>query len=125
MRKKWMKRRYFYPDVKVAGRRRKKTGKAICFFLCCFSLLFVFVCYQNMAETGRAPALEQIGNYIREEIAVGAWKNCMMVMVTDEKEEEPSLGNYILEKLEKFYPIYGFSETLTEYDTEIESDFTK
>lgn len=124
MRRKWMKRRCFYPKVKAPGRRRK-TGKSICFFLWGLSLLFVFVCYQNLAETGQAPAMEQIAAYLKEEIAVSAWKNCMMVMVTDEGEEELSLGNYLLEKLEEFYPIYGFSETMTEYDTQIESDFTE
>ena len=124
MRKKWMKRRCFYPGVRAAG-RRKKTGKSICFFLWGLSLLFVFVCYQNLAETNQAPAMEQIAAYLKEEIAVSAWKNCMMVMVTDEGEEELSLGAYLVEKLEKFYPIYGFSETMTEYDTQIESDFTE
>lgn len=124
MRKKWMKRRCFYPWVRAAG-RRKKTGKSICFFLWGLSLLFVFVCYQNLAETNQAPAMEQIAAYLKEEIAVSAWKNCMMVMVTDEGEEELSLGAYLVEKLEKFYPIYGFSETMTEYDTQIESDFTE
>lgn len=69
--------------------------------------------------------MEQIAAYLKEEIAVSAWKNCMMVMVTDEGEEELSLGAYLVEKLEKFYPIYGFSETMTEYDTQIESDFTE
>lgn len=69
--------------------------------------------------------MKQITAYLKEEIAVSAWKNCMMVMVTDEGEEELSLGAYLVEKLEKFYPIYGFSETMTEYDTQIESDFTE
>lgn len=69
--------------------------------------------------------MKQIAAYLKEEIAVSAWKNCMMVMVTDEGEEELSLGAYLVEKLEKFYPIYGFSETMTEYDTQIESDFTE
>lgn len=124
MRKKWMKRRCFYPGVRAAG-RRKKTGKSICFFLWGLSLLFVFVCYQNLAETNQAPAMKQIAAYLKEEIAVSAWKNCMMVMVTDEGEEELSMGAYLVEKLEKFYPIYGFSETMTEYDTQIESDFTE
>ena len=92
------------------------------FFLCAVSLLFVFVCYQNMSKTGDAPAMEQIVSYLKEEISVHAWKNCMPVMVTEEKEEAISPVTYLLGKLEEFYPICGFSETLAEYDTQIESD---
>ena len=63
------------------------------FFLCAVSLLFVFVCYQNMSKTGDAPAMEQIVSYLKEEISVHAWKNCMPVMVTEEKEEAISPVN--------------------------------
>ncbi|MCI8484263.1 MAG: stage II sporulation protein P [Lachnospiraceae bacterium] len=50
----------------------------------------------------------------------------MMVMVAKEEQEENiTLQNYLLRQLESFYPIYGFSETLTDYDTEIESDLSQ
>lgn len=124
MRKKWMKRRCFYAKAMAADRRRK-TGKSLVYVLWGLSLLFVFVCYQNLAETNQAPAMEQIAAYLKEELAVGAWKNCMMVMTTDQGEEEFSLENYMMDKLENFYPIFGFSEIMTEYDTQIESDFAQ
>lgn len=66
----------------------------------------------------------QFLNFIREEIAVSAWKNCMPVMVREEKEGETTLGKFLLGKIEEFYPVYAFSGTLTEYDTQIESDLT-
>lgn len=86
------------------------------------SVLFVFVCYQNMSATGDAPAMGQFLNFIREEIAVSAWKNCMPVMLREEEEGEVTLEKFLLGKMEEFYPVYAFSGTLTEYDTQIESD---
>lgn len=88
------------------------------------SVLFVFVCYQNMSATGDAPAMGQFLNFIREEIAVSAWKNCMPVMLREEEEGEVTLEKFLLGKMEEFYPVYAFSGTLTEYDTQIESDLT-
>ncbi|MFG6384586.1 MAG: stage II sporulation protein P [Lachnospiraceae bacterium] len=89
-------------------------------------ILFVFVCYQNMEAEGKVPAVKQIGTYIKEEMSVNAWKNCMMVMLTEEDLTTESLSwkNYILKKLDSVYPICGFSETLTEYDTQIESNLS-
>lgn len=88
------------------------------------SVLFVFVCYQNMSATGDAPAMGQFLNFIREEIAVSAWKNCMPVMLREEEEGEVTLEKFLLGKMEEFYPVYAFSGTLKEYDTQIESDLT-
>lgn len=88
------------------------------------SVLFVFVCYQNMSATGDAPAMGQFLNFIREEIAVSAWKNCMPVMLREEEEGEVTLEKFLLGKMEEFYPVYAFSGTLTEYDTQTESDLT-
>ncbi len=121
MRKKRMRRSRFSVNAKTIT-QRKRSGKQIHLFLCIVSLLFVLVCYQNMSETGNAPAMKQIGTYFMEETSVNAWKNCMLIMVTEEKEHLLSPVSYILGKLEAFYPICGFSETLTEYDTQIESD---
>ncbi len=86
-------------------------------------MMFVFVCYQSMASSGKAPALKQLFNFIREETAVAAWKNCMPVML---KEEEGALTpeHFLLKKLDEFYPLYAFSKTLTEYNTQIESSLT-
>ena len=66
----------------------------------------------------------QFLNFIREEIAVSAWKICMPVMLREEEGGEATLGKFLLGKMEQFYPIYAFSGTLTEYDTQIESDLT-
>lgn len=66
--------------------------------------------------------MEQIWAYLKEEVAVGSWKNCMMAMVAEEQGDSPSAVNYLLGKLEQFYPICGFSESLSEYDTQVESD---
>lgn len=66
----------------------------------------------------------QFLNFIREEIAVSAWKNCMPVMLREEEEGEATFGKFLLGKIEEFYPVYAFSGTLTEYDTQIESDLT-
>lgn len=89
-------------------------------------ILFVFVCYQNMEAEGKVPAMKQIGTYIKEEMSVRAWKNCMMVMLTEEDLTTESLSweNYMLKKLDSVYPICGFSETLTDYDTQIESNLS-
>lgn len=104
-------------------KRKKESGKYIRGVLCGLSLLFVFVCYQNMSETGKAPAWEQVGVFLRESIAKKAWENCMMAMAAEEKEEDTlSLAGYVQKKLENFYPIYKFNETWTEYDTQVESD---
>ncbi len=88
------------------------------------SVLFVIVCYQNMAFTNKAPAMRQILNYLKEETAVSAWKNCMPVMLREEKEAPLTLKNFLQSTMEDFYPIYAFSGTLTEYSTQIESDLT-
>lgn len=107
-------------------KKRKKPGKYLQGFLVGVCVLFVFVCYQNMTVLGKAPALKQLGNFIREETAVKAWRNCMPVMLREEEQDskKPSFGSYILSKLDSLYPVYGFSETLTDYDTQIESDLT-
>lgn len=106
-------------------KRKKKSGKYIRGVLCGLSLLFVLVCYQNMSETGKAPAWEQIGAFLKESIAQKAWENCMMVMAAEEKEEESlSLAGYVRKKLENFYPICSFKENWSEYDTQVESDLT-
>ncbi len=109
---------------KILIRNRKKPRKYIQWMAGGVSVLFVFVCYQTMSSTGDAPAAEQFLNYIREEIAVSAWKNCMPVMMREEEEGEITLGSFLLGKMEDFYPVYAFSGTLTEYDTKIESDLT-
>jgi hypothetical protein len=85
-------------------------------------VLFVFVCYQNMSSLGTAPAMEQIGNFIKEEIAVQAWENCMPAMLHEGQEEPLSFEEYLLGKLESVFPIYAFSDTVPEYDTQVESD---
>ncbi len=121
MKKKWIGRSHPYIPVRAAARRRK-SGRYMRFALWVASLLFVFVCYQNMSESDEAPAMEQIWAYLKEEAAVGSWKNCMMAMVAEQQEESPSAVNYLLGKLEQFYPVCGFSETLPEYDTQVESD---
>ncbi len=87
-------------------------------------MLFVIVCYQNMAFTGKAPAMKQILNYLKEETAVSAWKNCMPVMLREERKGPLTLENFLQNRMEEFYPIYAFSGTLTEYSTQIESDLT-
>ena len=71
---------------KFLTRKRKKTIKYVQWMAGGISVLFVFVCYQNMSATGDAPAMGQFLNFIREEIAVSAWKNCMPVMVREEEE---------------------------------------
>ncbi len=109
---------------KYLTRKRKKAVKYFQWMAGGISVLFVFVCYQNMSAVGDAPAMGQFLNFIREEIAVSAWKNCMPVMLREEEEGEATLGKFLLGKMEQFYPIYAFSGTLTEYDTQIESDLT-
>ena len=85
IKKKIVERRYYYANAKAVPRARKQ-GKHMRGMLCMLSLLFVFVCYQAMSESGHAPAMGQIWNYIKEEVAVNAWKNCMASMVTEEQE---------------------------------------
>ena len=109
---------------KYLTRKRRKAIKYVQWMAGGISVLFVFVCYQNMSATGEAPAMGQFLNFIREEIAVSAWKNCMPVMLREEEEGEATFRKFLLGKIEEFYPVYAFSGTLTEYDTQIESDLT-
>ena len=104
--------------------KKRRTWKYIQWAAGGISVLFVFVCYQNMASMGNAPALEQFLNFAREETAVLAWKNCMPAMVREEEEASITPEGFLMEKIEEFYPVFGFTGTLTDYSTEIESDFT-
>lgn len=107
-------------------RRRKLSGKYRDLLLGAAGILFVFVCYQNMAVSGNAPAISQIGAYIKEEAVQGAWKNCMPVMLVEQEETEEKvyLKEYVMEKLSGIFPVCGYTETITDYDTLIESDLT-
>ncbi|MCI8299226.1 MAG: stage II sporulation protein P [Lachnospiraceae bacterium] len=109
---------------KALVRKKKRAGRYIQWTLGAVSVLFVIVCYQNMAFTQNAPAMSQILNYLKEETAVSAWRNCMPVMLREEEEQSFSLDHFLQNKLEEFYPVYAFSGTLTEYNTQIESDLT-
>lgn len=107
---------------KALVRKRKRKGNYKQWLIGAVSVLFVFVCYQNIAVLGNAPALSQIVNYVREEIAVASWKNCMVAMLCEKQENKPTLEHFLMQKLQDFYPVYAFSETIAEYDTQIESD---
>lgn len=107
---------------KALIRKRKRKGNYKQWLIGILGVLFVFVCYQNMAFLGDTPALGQLVGYAREEIAVSAWKNCMMAMLCEQKEAPLTLESFLMQKIEGFYPIYAFSETIAEYDTQIESN---
>lgn len=107
---------------KALIRKRKRKGRYKQWLLLAVSVLFVFVCYQNIASLGEAPALQQLVNFIREEVAVSAWKNCMLPMLCEREELPFTLESFLIKKVESFYPICAFSETIAEYDTQIESD---
>lgn len=109
---------------KALIRKRNRKGRYRQWLLLAFRVLFVFVCYQNIALLGEAPALQQLVNFVREEIAVSAWKNCMLPMVCEQEETPFTLQSFLLQKVENFYPICAFSETIAEYDTQIESDLS-
>lgn len=110
---------------KALIKKKKSAGKRIKLALGVFAVLFVIVCYQNLGAAGAMPNLPQFGAYIREEIATLAFKNCMMVMIQESQNDEPkSYETYLLEKIASVYPVYGFSETLLDYDTQIESKLT-
>ena len=110
---------------KAQIRKRKCKGKYKQWLIGGLSVLFVVVCYQNIASLGNAPVMGQVVNYLREEIAVSAWKNCMMAMLCEQKETSLTLESFLLQKIEGFYPVCAFSETLTEYDTQIESELSE
>lgn len=105
--------------------RKKRTGKLfqkICGLVC---VLFVFVCYQNMTVTGKAPAAAQLGSYFQGKLAFGAWQNCMPSMLSEHApQEEVNLKSYVLEKLESVFPVYGYTKKQTEYSTQIESSLS-
>ncbi len=107
---------------KALIRKRNRKGRYKQWLLLALSVLFVFVCYQNIASLGEAPALQQLVNFVREEVAVSAWKNCMLPMVCEQEETPFTLESFLLQKVEDFYPICAFSETISEYDTQIESN---
>lgn len=110
---------------KALIRKRKCKGKYKQWLIGGLSVLFVVVCYQNIASLGNAPVMGQVVNYLREEIAVSAWKNCMMAMLCEQKETSLTLESFLLQKIEGYYPVCAFSETLTEYDTQIESELSE
>lgn len=107
---------------KALIRKTKRKGNYRQWLAGILGVLFVVVCYQNMASLGDAPALGQLVGYAREEIAVSAWKNCMMAMLCEQKEAPLTLESFLMQKIEGFYPIYAFSQTIAEYDTQVESD---
>lgn len=107
---------------KALIRKRNRKGRYKQWLLLALSVLFVFVCYQNIASLGEAPALQQLVNFVREEVAVSAWKNCMLPMVCEQEETPFTLESFLLQKVEDFYPICAFSENIAEYDTQIESN---
>ena len=109
---------------KALIRKKKRPVRTIQWLAGGMSVLFVLVCYQNMSLTGTAPAMEQILNFLKEETAVSAWKNCMPVMLREETKGVVSVEEFLKDKMEEFYPVYSFSGTLTEYSTQIESDMT-
>ncbi len=109
---------------KALIKKKKRMGRYKQWLLGGISVLFVFVCYQNMASLGNAPALWQFVNFGREEIAVSAWKNCMMAMLCEQEEDAFTLESFLMQKIRAFYPIYAFSETIADYDTQIESDLS-
>lgn len=107
---------------KALSRKRKRKVRYKQWLLGAISVLFVFVCYQNIASLGEAPALQQLVNFIREEIAVSAWKNCMMPMLCESEGVPFTMESFLIQKVEELFPICAFSETIAEYDTQIESD---
>lgn len=109
---------------KALIRKKKRPVRTIQWLAGGMSVLFVLVCFQNMSLTGTAPAMEQIFNFLKEETAVSAWKNCMPVMLREETKGLVTLEEFLKNKMEEFYPVYSFSGTLTEYSTQIESDMT-
>lgn len=109
---------------KALIRKSKRKGSYKQWLLGALSVLFVFVCYQNIASLGEAPALQQLVNFVREEVAVSAWKNCMMPMLCEQEETPITIESFLIQKVEDFYPICAFSETIAEYDTQIESDLS-
>lgn len=102
---------------KRAGKRLQHMAGAVC-------VLLVFVCYQNMSAVGKGPAIHQIGEYLQEKAAVSAWKNCMpsMLVQTEAEEEEKSMGELLVGKMADLFPVYGYTEELEEYSTQIESE---
>ncbi len=108
------------------NRVKKKTGKRLQSLVGAVCILLVFVCYQNMSALGKGPAISQIGDYLQEKAAVGAWKNCMPSMLEqlETEEEEKSVGEILAAKVEHLFPVYEYTGKLEEYDTQIESELS-
>lgn len=118
---------YFKKELGMRNKvlkRRKKAGKYLQWTMGGISILFVFVCYQNMAVAGKAPAFKQIGAYIQEETILHAWKNCMPVIFQDQESKECCFGEYVIGKLEKVFPVSHYTQKTSEYRTKIESELT-
>lgn len=110
---------------KALIRKRKCKGKYKQWLIGGLSVLFVVVCYQNIASLGNAPVMGQVINYLREEVAVSAWKNCMMAMLCEQGQTSLTLESFLLQKIEGFYPVCAYSKTLAEYDTQVESELNE
>ena len=111
---------------KSLNRVKKKTGKRLQSLAGAVCILLVFVCYQNMAALGKGPAISQIGDYLQEKAAVGAWKNCMPSMLEqiETEEEGKSVGEILAAKVEHLFPVYEYTEKSGDYDTQIESELS-
>lgn len=110
---------------KALAKKKKRMGKYKQWLVGGMGVLFVFVCYQNIASLGDAPVMGQVVDYAREEIAVSAWKNCMMAMLCEQEEAPVTLQSLLFRKMEGFYPVCAFSEAVVRYDTQVESDLDK
>lgn len=105
---------------------RKRKGKHLQYLIGFMCILFVFVCYQNMASVGKGPAFSQIGDYIQEKLALHSWKNCMPVMLDNGggMKEQKGIGGTLITKIGQIFPVYGYTEELAEYNTQIESELS-
>lgn len=105
---------------------RKRTERRLQYMLGAVCVLFVVVCYQNMSAVGKGPAISQIGDYVQEKLAVGAWKNCMPAMLrqTAPVREEKSIGDILAVEAGKLFPVAEYTEELAEYDIQIESELS-
>ncbi len=105
---------------------KKRTGKRLQYLAGAICVLFVFVCYQNMAAAGKGPAVSQIGDYVQEKLALQSWKNCMPVMLenVEESKEEKNTGDTLVTEIGQMFPVYKYTEEQAEYETQVESELS-
>ncbi|MFP3153021.1 stage II sporulation protein P [Lachnospiraceae bacterium ZAX-1] len=88
-----------------------------------FGFLIALVSWQNLSAAQEVPAMEELWTHFQNSVYVKALKTHMPGMAGTmlEEPQEQLFREYIWSKVRNIFPIYGYTQTLQEYDTQVES----